>query len=166
VNDHTEGAENAFPGSLASFAEALIEARYIVVGERVGTGFIVRTVSTLLQLYVTGIQARFERSWSAAVAGVAVALPFIDSLNVTMTFVVVEIPLDPFGGVRETTKGAAESIVNRGVTAHPRFPAGSTTVTFTETKVVFMTGTVHGTECGFVDPGIRAAIGADGPPVV
>ena len=123
-----------------------------------------RTVSPLLQLYVSGIHAKVERSWSAAVAGVAVALRFIDSLNVTMMFVVVEMPLDPFGGVREATKGAAESIVNNGVSAQPWFPAGSTTVTFTTTDVRFATGTLQDTEWGFVDPVMGPAIGADGLP--
>ena len=166
VNDHAEAWESGFPGSLASVAETLIEARYIVVGERVGTGSIVRTVSPPLQLYVTGIHARLAVSWSVAVAGVAVAVRFIDSLNVTITFVVVEITEEPFGGVCPLTEGAFESIKKAGVTAHPWFPAGSTTVTLTKTDVAFSRGTDQVTECGFVDPTIGPAIGVDGPPVV
>ena len=54
-------------------------------------------------------------------AGFAVAVLFIASSNVTMTFVVVGIPVDPLGGLRPVTDGARESIVNPGVTANARF---------------------------------------------
>src|SRR5439155_10772480 len=58
VNVHADAAESGFPGSLASNAETLTDARYRVVGLRIGTGSIVRAVPPGFQLYVTGIHAK------------------------------------------------------------------------------------------------------------
>src|SRR2546426_9073400 len=101
----------------------------------------------------------------ATVVGIPVALRFIASSNETITLVAVEIPVEPFGGVSPTTAGARESITGTVRTADPRFPAGSTTVTFTEVERELTTGSIHDTECGVDVPWIGPAIGLQGPPV-
>src|SRR5437667_12057243 len=101
----------------------------------------------------------------ATVVGIPVALRFIASSSETITVVAVEIPVEPFGGVSPTTAGARESITGTVCTADPRFPAGSTTVTFTEVDVELTTGRVHETEWGLDAPWIGPATGLQGPHV-
>src|SRR6058998_1247417 len=96
VNTQEAGFPIAFPGSLASIAEALTSTQCCVFGARFVMGSRVNTMSPPLQLYVTGIHADEVKSWMATVAGIPVAPRFIASSNVTITSVAVEIPVEPF----------------------------------------------------------------------